>query len=75
MRLLPTVLDNPNAASIRWNTRNGAEHPQSKFSTTLDGIAGTTATLIKDNVVEEANKLKQQPGKHGGDIQIEPGPC
>jgi dihydrofolate reductase len=31
------------------------------FSRTLDSAAG--ATLIKDNIVEEVNKIKQQPGK------------
>lgn len=60
----PTVLDNPNADKhalehARWVQ----EIPKIVFSTTLPGADWNNTTLIKDNVVEEVNKLKQQPGK------------
>ncbi|OAB45266.1 dihydrofolate reductase family protein [Paenibacillus glacialis] len=32
-------------------------------STTLDEVKWNNSTLIKDNIVEEISKLKQQPGK------------
>jgi dihydrofolate reductase len=60
----PTVLNNPNAnehtlAHARWVQ----DIPKVVFSTTLDSAEWNNTTLIKDNVVEELNKLKAQPGK------------
>lgn len=60
----PTVLNNPNAgghslAHAKWVQ----EIPKIVFSTTLPSADWNNTTLIKDNVVEEVNKLKQQPGK------------
>ncbi|SEI53786.1 Dihydrofolate reductase [Dyadobacter sp. SG02] len=60
----PTVLNNPG------EDKHSLEHaqwvqdiPKVVFSTTLDSADWNNTTLIKDNVVEEVNKLKQQPGK------------
>lgn len=60
----PTVLEDPNAsehslAHARWVQ----EIPKIVFSTTLPSADWDNTTLIKDNVVEEVEKLKQQPGK------------
>ncbi len=60
----PTLLDDPNASEhslkhARWVH----EIPKIVFSTTLPSADWNNTTLIKDNVVEEVNKLKQQPGK------------
>ena len=41
--------------------------PKLVVSTTLDTLAWQPATLIRGNLAEELNKLKQQPGK---DIQV-----
>ena len=59
-----------------WPHQNSADVPVADFmnntpkvvvSTTLDAVAWQNSTLIKENVVEELTKLKQQPGK---DISI-----
>jgi dihydrofolate reductase len=60
----PTVLNDPNAsghtlAHARWVQ----EIPKIVFSTTLTSADWNNTTLIKDNIEEEVNKLKQQPGK------------
>ncbi|KAA2240265.1 dihydrofolate reductase [Chitinophaga agrisoli] len=60
----PTVLDNPKASEgslehARWVQ----EIPKIVFSTTMTSADWNNTTLIKDNIVEEVNKLKQQPGK------------
>ncbi|KQS30641.1 dihydrofolate reductase family protein [Dyadobacter sp. Leaf189] len=60
----PTVLNDPNAdahslAHAKWVQ----EIPKIVFSTTLESADWNNTTLIRDNVVEEINKLKQQPGK------------
>lgn len=60
----PTVLDNPEASRqtldhARWVQ----EVPKIVFSTTLPSADWNNTTLLKDNVAEEVNKLKQQPGK------------
>src|SRR3712207_2906317 len=38
--------------------------PKLVVSTTLDRVDWQNSTLIKDNVVEELTRLKQQPGKN-----------
>lgn len=60
----PAVLNNPNAS------RNSLEHakwvheiPKIVFSTTLESADWNNTMLIKDNIVEEVNRLKQQSGK------------
>lgn len=60
----PTVLNNPNA------DEHSVEHakwvhdvPKFVFSTTLPSADWNNTKLIKDNVVEEVNQLKQQAGK------------
>ncbi|TLV03962.1 dihydrofolate reductase family protein [Dyadobacter luticola] len=60
----PTMFDNPNAserelAHAKWVQ----EVPKIVFSTTLPSADWENTTLIRDNVTEEINKLKQQPGK------------
>ena len=60
----PTVLDDPDANEqslehARWVQ----EIPKIVFSTTLPSADWHNTRLIKDNVVEEVNKLKEQPGK------------
>lgn len=64
----PTVLNDPNAtekelAHARWVQ----EIPKIVFSTTLDSADWNNTTLIKDNIVEQVNNLKQQDG---GDLVI-----
>ncbi|WP_295116911.1 dihydrofolate reductase family protein [uncultured Chitinophaga sp.] len=60
----PTVLNDPNAsghslAHAKWVQ----DIPKVVFSTTLTSADWNNTTLIKDNIVDEVNKLKQQPGK------------
>lgn len=60
----PTVLEDPNSnehslAHARWVQ----EIPKIVFSKTLASADWNNTTLIKDNVVEEVEKLKQQLGK------------
>ena len=60
----PTVLDNPNASELSLEHARWVQQiPKIVFSTTLPGADWNNTTLIKNNVVEEVNKLKQQPGK------------
>jgi dihydrofolate reductase len=57
----PTQTDDPELGAIMNNT------PKFVVSTTLDNVdEWQNSTLIKDNVVEEITKLKQQPGKNIG---------
>jgi dihydrofolate reductase len=60
----PTVLTNP------ASTKHDLEHaqwieniPKIVFSKSLEKVAWNNTRLIKDNIVEEISKLKQQPGK------------
>ncbi|MCE6991126.1 dihydrofolate reductase family protein [Dyadobacter sp. CY323] len=60
----PTVLNNPDAdkrslAHAQWVQ----DIPKVVFSTTLDEVSWNNTTLVKENIVEEVNSLKQQPGK------------
>lgn len=60
----PTVLNNPNAGGHSLEHAKWVQDiPKVVFSTTLEEASWNNTTLIKDNVVEEVNKLKQQPGK------------
>ncbi|MCF0055030.1 dihydrofolate reductase family protein [Dyadobacter sp. CY356] len=60
----PTVLADPNASGHSLEHAKWVhEVPKIVFSTTLPGADWNNTTLIKDNVLEEVNKLKQQPGK------------
>lgn len=60
----PTVLNKPDA------DKHALEHaqwvhniPKVVFSTTLQSASWNNTTLIRENIAEEVNKLKQQPGK------------
>jgi dihydrofolate reductase len=60
----PTVLNNPKASANSLEHANWVQEiPKIVFSTTLTSADWNNTTLIKNNVVEEVNKLKQQPGK------------
>jgi dihydrofolate reductase len=60
----PTVLNNPNASKHSLEHAQWVEQiPKVVFSTTLDDVSWNNTTLIKDNIAEEVNRLKQQPGK------------
>ncbi|WP_353719885.1 dihydrofolate reductase family protein [Dyadobacter sp. 676] len=60
----PTVLNNPNASRhALQHARWVQDIPKIVFSTTLTSAYWNNTTLIKSNVEEEVNKLKQQPGK------------
>ena len=60
----PTVLNDPNASGHSLEHAKWVhEIPKIVFSTTLTSADWNNTTLIKDNVAEEINKLKQQPGK------------
>ena len=60
----PTVLDNPNAgehskAHARWVD----QATKIVFSKTMKKADWNNTIVINDNIAEEINKLKQQPGK------------
>lgn len=60
----PGVLNDPtederSRAHARWVD----QVPKIVFSRTMDRADWNNTTLIKDNIAEEINKLKQQPGK------------
>lgn len=60
----PTVLDNPNAgehskAHAQWVDKA----TKIVFSRTMKEAAWNNTIVINDNIAEEINKLKQQPGK------------
>lgn len=60
----PGELTNPDADKhSREHAQWVHDIPKVVFSTTLNSADWNNTTLIKDNVVEEVNKLKQQPGK------------
>lgn len=60
----PTVLNDPNASGHTLEHAQWVQEiPKIVFSTTLTSADWNNTTLIKDNIVEEVNKLKQQPGK------------
>ena len=60
----PTVLADPTASQPELDHARWVEQiPKIVFSTTLPSADWHNTRLIKDNVVEEVNQLKQQPGK------------
>ncbi|CAL1519112.1 dihydrofolate reductase family protein [Chitinophaga sp. MM2321] len=60
----PGVLNDPNASGHSLEHAKWVQEiPKIVFSTTLTSADWNNTTLIKDNIVEEVNKLKQQPGK------------
>jgi dihydrofolate reductase len=60
----PTLLNDPNASEYEVKHAQWVQEiPKIVFSTTLESADWNNTTLIKDNIVEEVNKLKQQPGK------------
>lgn len=60
----PTVLKDPNAGKRSLEHAQWVEDvPKIVFSRTLTEATWNNTQLIKDNVAEEVNKLKQQPGK------------
>ena len=59
----PTVLDDPTESEYSLkHARWVQEIPKIVFSTTLPSADWNNTTLIKGNVVEEVNTLKEQPG-------------
>lgn len=60
----PTVLRKESATKHERDHANWVENvPKVVFSRTLDKVEWNNTRLIKDNIVEEVTKLKQQPGK------------
>jgi dihydrofolate reductase len=60
----PTVLNNPNEDKrSREHAQWVEDVPKIVFSRTLNEVTWNNTQLIKDNIAEEMNKLKQQPGK------------
>lgn len=60
----PTVLKKPNAGKHAMEHALWVENiPKIVFSKTLTEVTWNNTQLIKDNIAEEVNKLKQQPGK------------
>lgn len=57
----PTVLVNPDSSSEDRGHAEWVENiPKVVFSHTLDNVTWNNTTLIKDNLIEEVSKLKQQ---------------
>jgi dihydrofolate reductase len=60
----PTILNDPNAGKHELEHAQWVENiPKVVFSTTLESADWNNTTLIRNNIVEEVNKLKEQPGK------------
>ena len=60
----PTVLTKPNAPKQSLAHAQWVENvPKIVFSKTLNEVTWNNTRLIKDNIAEEVEKLKQQPGK------------
>ncbi|HEX6224341.1 MAG TPA: dihydrofolate reductase family protein [Chryseolinea sp.] len=60
----PTVLKRPDASKHALQHAQWVENvPKIVFSRTLDKATWNNTRLIKDNIVEEVQKLKQEPGK------------
>ena len=60
----PSELNNPEAGKFSSQHAQWVHDiPKVVFSTTLDGVTWNNTTLIRENIEEEVNKLKEQPGK------------
>jgi len=60
----PTVLKKPDAGKHALEHAQWVENvPKIVFSKTLTEVTWNNTRLIKDNIAEEVNRLKQQPGK------------
>lgn len=60
----PTLLNKPDAGKHALEHARWIENvPKIVFSKTLTEVTWNNTRLIKDNIAEEVNKLKQQPGK------------
>ena len=60
----PTVLKKPNAEKHALEHAQWVENvPKIVFSKTLNEVTWNNTRLIKDNIAEEVQKLKQEPGK------------
>lgn len=60
----PSELNNPDAGKFSSQHAQWIHHiPKVVFSTTLDAVTWNNTTLVKDNIVDEVNKLKQQSGE------------
>lgn len=60
----PGVLNDPNEDAHSLEHAKWVQNiPKIVFSTTLTSANWNNTRLIKDNIVEEVNKLKKQPGK------------
>ena len=61
----PTVLVNPSSTKLELRHAEWVEKVNKiVFSNTLAGTEWNNATLIRENIVEQVKKLKQQPGKN-----------
>ncbi len=61
----PTVLSNPESSAGDKNHARWYENATKiVFSRKLEKIEGDKTVLIRDNIVEEMTKIKQQPGKN-----------
>lgn len=60
----PTILTKPNAGKHALEHAQWVENiPKIVFSKTLNEVTWNNTRLIKDNIAEEAKKLKELPGK------------
>ena len=60
----PTVLTNPSSTKHEIDHAHWIENiPKIVFSKSLEKVEWNNTRLIKDNIVAEISKLKQQPGK------------
>jgi len=63
----PTAASNPQSTnSDKKFSRFAEETKKIVISSTLDSVNWKNSVLIKDNIAEEIQKLKQQPGKNIG---------
>ena len=61
----PTVLSNPSSSQLELRHAEWVENVNKiVFSNSLDGVKWNNTRLIKENIVDEVMKLKEQPGKN-----------
>jgi dihydrofolate reductase len=61
----PTVLTNASSTTLELQHAEWVEKVNKVvFSNTLERVEWNNSSLIKKNIVEQVNKLKQQPGKN-----------